>query len=124
MNLIQLHLKEILLKKPQLPHLVLDLEKLLFLALLGAFIFPSAASAAATFVLVIGNIASAVQIAAVSLVVIFWIITGILFLIAQGAPEKLNAAKKSFIWTIAGTALVILAQAAGAIIRNALFLGV
>jgi len=51
-------------------------------------------------------------------VVILWIVTGLLFLQAQGAPDKLSAAKKSLIAAVAGTALVIIAGSAIALVSN------
>ena len=43
-------------------------------------------------------------------VVILWVVTGLLFLMAQGAPEKLSSAKKALFTSIAGTVLVIIAS--------------
>jgi hypothetical protein len=97
---------------------------LLSLILLNVLMIPTMVLAAAvTITGMVANIASIAQIVANILVVIFWIITGLLFLAAQGAPEKLNTAKKSLYMSIAGTALVILAQVAMTIIGNALFSG-
>jgi len=52
-------------------------------------------------------------------VVILWVVTGLLFLMAQGAPDKLNAAKKALFAAVAGTVLVIVAGSAIALISNA-----
>lgn len=52
-------------------------------------------------------------------VVILWIITGILFLSAQGAPDKLSAAKKALITASVGTLLIIVASSAMYIIGQA-----
>lgn len=54
-----------------------------------------------------------------AVVVILWIVTGILFLSAQGAPEKLNSAKKALFASIAGTLLVIVAASAIALVGHA-----
>lgn len=100
-------------------------KKLLLLVLLSALILPNAVSAAMeTIKFVVANIVSAVTIVATALIIIFFIITGLLFLTAQGDPTKLSTAKKALYMAIAGTALVILAQVAGTIIGNALLSGV
>jgi hypothetical protein len=44
------------------------------------------------------------------LIVIIWVITGILFLTAQGAPEKLKTAKVALITAIIGTVVIIMAN--------------
>ena len=43
-------------------------------------------------------------------VIIMWVITGALFLLAQGAPEKVNLAKKALFASVAGTVIVIVAN--------------
>jgi predicted small integral membrane protein len=48
-------------------------------------------------------------IIASGVVVILWLVTGILFLTAQGAPEKVNSAKKALFSAVAGTVIVIVA---------------
>jgi hypothetical protein len=53
---------------------------------------------------------------ATAVVVILWLVTGILFLIAQGSPEKVNTAKKALFTSIAGTVIVIIAYSAMSII--------
>ena len=53
------------------------------------------------------------------IVVILWVITGLMFLTAQGAPEKLNSAKKALFAAIAGTVLVIVAGSAIALVGQA-----
>jgi len=100
-------------------------KKTLFLILLGILILPSLALADITpdEVAACGpgviSIACMVKAAvnttlyiASGVVVILWIITGLLFLSAQGAPEKLGLAKKSLFSAVAGTALVIFAASA------------
>ncbi|MEK7665195.1 MAG: hypothetical protein AAB361_03610 [Patescibacteria group bacterium] len=96
----------------------------LLLVLSGVLILPNIAFAQVTIVGMVINVTSVIVVVATALVVIFWMITGLLFLSAQGAPDRLNLAKKALFASIAGTALVILAQAAQTIIGNALFLGV
>jgi hypothetical protein len=53
-------------------------------------------------------------------VVILWVITGLLFLTAQGAPEKLGTAKKALFAAVAGTVLVIIASYAMDLVGKAL----
>jgi hypothetical protein len=57
---------------------------------------------------------------ALASVIIFWIITGILFLAALGDPAKLKTAKLSLFASVGGTIVIILAASAIAIIRNTL----
>lgn len=95
---------------------------LLSLVLLNALILPKRALAS-TLTTIVGNVGGAVLGVATTLVVIFWIITGILFLFAQGAPDKLSTAKRALYTSIAGTAIVLLAQVASTIIGNALLSG-
>jgi len=47
-----------------------------------------------------------------AIVVILWIVTGVLFLVAQGDPEKINVAKRSLIAAIVGTVIIIVAAGA------------
>lgn len=95
-------------------------KKLLFLILLAVVVFPSLSSAATLSIqsMVSAAVTTTFYIAD-GIVVILWIITGILFLSAQGAPEKLTTAKKSLIAAIAGTVLVIVANSAVYIIGSA-----
>lgn len=53
------------------------------------------------------------------IVVILWIVTGLLFLTAQGAPEKLSSAKKALFASVAGTVLVIIASSAISLVKSA-----
>lgn len=52
-------------------------------------------------------------------VVILWIITGFLFLTAQGAPEKVSKAKTALLTAVAGTVLVIIAGGAVSLVSSA-----
>lgn len=98
---------------------------LLSLILLFFLIFPNIILAAGEIITgMVENVTNIIVFIGTILVVIFFIITGILFLTAQGAPEKLSLAKKALFASIAGTAIVILAQVAKTIIENALFLGI
>ena len=73
---------------------------------------------------VVANVARLVWVVATGIVIIFWVITGVLFLAAQGAPEKLSTAKKALFAAIAGTVLVVLAYSAGVRIEHAIFRGI
>jgi len=52
-------------------------------------------------------------------VVILWIITGLLFLTAQGDPGKLGSAKTALFASVAGTLLVIVAASALSLVGSA-----
>ena len=66
------------------------------------------------------NIVDIVVFVGYAVVVVFWVITGILFLTALGAPEKLGNAKRALFMAIGGTVIVVLATSAIAIITNSL----
>lgn len=51
-------------------------------------------------------------------VVILWVITGLIFLTAQGAPEKINTGKKALFAAIAGTIIVIVASSAIPLVKS------
>ena len=57
-----------------------------------------------------GQLESTVFTIGTSIIVIGWIITGILFLMAQGAPEKMVTARKALIYTVVGTVLIVIAK--------------
>ena len=94
-------------------------KRILFLALLIVLALPSLALAASLQGIVDGAVNVSLIIAS-GVVVILWVVTGILFLTAQGAPEKLSSAKKALFAAIAGTILVLVAQGAMDMIRKAL----
>jgi uncharacterized membrane protein (DUF485 family) len=101
-------------------------KKTLLLILSGILLFPNLTSALTSSVTVTSMVDAAEQVAlyiASGVVVILWIVTGILFLSAQGAPEKLSSAKKALFAAVAGTVLVIVAGSAIAIVSQALNLG-
>lgn len=80
---------------------------------------PSLASADVTIQsMVVAAVQTALFIAS-GVVVILWIVTGLLFLTAQGAPEKLKSAKTALIASVAGTILVIVATSALSIVGSA-----
>lgn len=96
-------------------------KKILFLILLAVLILPLSAFADST-VTVKTIIAAAIQTAlyiASGVVVILWVITGLLFLTAGGAPDKAVSARKALIAAVAGTALVIVAASAISIVGSA-----
>jgi len=87
-------------------------KKIIFSILLGTALLPKLASAAVT---IRGMVDGAVQTTfyvASGIVVILWVMTGVIFLTAQGAPEKLSTGKKALIASVAGTVLVIIAGGA------------
>lgn len=88
-------------------------KTLLFIILSAVLALPNIASAVA---ITLGSMAAAIAgqvvIVATWIVVIMWVVTGILFLTAQGEPGKLNLAKNSLFGAIGGTILIILAQSA------------
>lgn len=99
-------------------------KNLLVLTLLGILILPGIAFAQnITITGMVANVSSVIYTVGGILVIVFWVITGVLFLYAQGAPEKLGTAKKALFGAIGGTIIVILAWSARAIIENAIFRG-
>ena len=67
-----------------------------------------------------GNIESLLWFIFETIVIVCFVMAGILFLTAQGAPEKLNAAKSAFIWGIVGVIVGIVAYSIIAIVSGAL----
>lgn len=84
-------------------------KKILFFTLLAFAIMPILTSAT-TLASMAESAMHAIVMAAGFVVVIIWVITGILFLMAMGDPSKLNAAKIGLISAVIGTVLVIIAQ--------------
>ncbi|MEK7080592.1 MAG: hypothetical protein AAB925_02035 [Patescibacteria group bacterium] len=99
-------------------------KNLLVSVLLGILILPTIASAQVTITGMVVNVSNVIYTIGGILVIVFWVIVGVLFLAAQGAPEKLTTAKKALFAAIGGTAIVILAWSASAIISSAIFQGV
>jgi len=93
-------------------------KKILFLILLVVLAVPTVASAQITIVSLINGAVSTAWIIATAVVVILWLVTGMLFLTAQGAPEKLNSARTALISAVAGTAIVVLAFSMRGIIEG------
>jgi hypothetical protein len=94
-------------------------KTLLLSALLGFAVLPFVASAQGGGGATLEGMASAFDTAIAtvggSIVFIGWIITGILYLTAGGAPEKTGVAKKAVVACTIGTVIVILAGASSAI---------
>lgn len=116
-HLIQLIADRLIIKIKQMN------KKILFLILLGVLILPGVISAQVTITSMVDAAENVALYVASGVVVILWITTGILFLTAQGAPEKLSSAKKALFAAVAGTILVIVAGSAIALISNAFNLG-
>lgn len=93
-------------------------KKLLFLTLAGLAL-PVLASAQCTLCAqIIHSIEQTALLIASGVVVVLWIVTGILFLTSQGDPGKLKSAKTSLFSAVAGTALVIIAGSAIALVSQ------
>ncbi len=89
----------------------------IFLVLLAA---PAYAFAQANVDNMMAKIQSAFLSVGISIVVIGWVIAGILYLTAAGAPERVKTAKTAVFACVIGTALIILAEFAYAMIRQLL----
>jgi len=103
-------------------------KNLFFIFLAGALVLPKLALAmdcpgGITITNMVCNVTNTIWVVATGIVLIFWIITGILFLTALGDPTKLATARKALIAAVAGTVLVILAFYAMDIIGSAILTG-
>ena len=58
---------------------------------------------------IVNNIASAMWIIFGGVAVVCFVVAGILFLTAGGAPEKVQTARAAFIWGVAGVVVGIIA---------------
>lgn len=101
-------------------------KKIVFLILLIAITVAPLVSLAAANDKTLGFYATKVKSTAISIatpiVVIGWVVAGILYLTAAGAPDKINLAKGAVKACVIGTVLVVLAMGSTAIvdvIRNA-----
>jgi hypothetical protein len=83
-------------------------KKILFLALLVALALPFTALAVTVLTMVTYAVNTTLLIGS-GIVVIMWVVTGVLFLTAQGDPGKLKAGKTALLAAIAGTVLMIVA---------------
>jgi small-conductance mechanosensitive channel len=96
-------------------------KRIFFLALLAILLLPVTVFAQQiTIKSMSEGIANAVWVIATVVVIVIWVTTGILFLSAFGAPEKLKKAKIALFSAIAGTVLVILAYGAIDLVKNIL----
>lgn len=96
-------------------------RKYLFLIFSIVLTAPLLASAQAlTIEGMVTSIVNVTLFIASAIVIILWVITGILFLTAQGAPEKLNKAKIALFASVAGTIIIIAANSALALVWEAL----
>ena len=98
-------------------------KKILFLVLLGVLVLPSVTLAQITITGMVENVAKVVWTVGTIIVIILWVVTGILFLAAQGDPAKLKTAKTALFTSIAGTVIIILAFSVAGIIERAIFFG-
>jgi len=64
------------------------------------------------------NIETAVWIIFCAIVVICFVVSGVLFLSAQGDPEKVKTARSAFIWGVAGVIVGIIAYSITTIMLN------
>jgi len=73
----------------------------------------------------VANVAAVILNVADFAVVVLWVLTGLLFLSAQGAPDKLGKAKLALFASIAGTVIIVIVQfiGIGGLISNALQAG-
>lgn len=94
-----------------------------FLKILTVAVLFFPAIAFAQDLTITGMINSAVMLTlyiASAIVVILWVITGIMFLTAQGDPTKLTSAKKALYASIIGTVLILVASSALTLVNSAL----
>jgi heme/copper-type cytochrome/quinol oxidase subunit 4 len=86
-------------------------KKILLSILSLAIILPTITFAATIEGMVDGAVRATFYIAS-GVVVILWLVTGMLFLTAQGDPSKLSTAKKALFAAVAGTIICIVAGGA------------
>ena len=92
-------------------------QKILFLILLGFLLFPAVSLAFGELPLATGptitgliiNVVNVVWMVFAALAIIMFIYAGILFLTAQGAPDKITQAKQAALWGVVGVVVMILA---------------
>ena len=53
----------------------------------------------------------------VALIIIIFIVIGFMFLLARGDPSKLEAARRSLIWGVAGVGVILLSASVISIVR-------
>ena len=91
-------------------------KKTLFLTSLAAVLVPTAFVSAQTLEEMAVRVEAVAVGIATPIVIIGWIIAGILYLTAAGAPERITTAKRAMVAAVIGTVLVVLAIGGGTII--------
>lgn len=100
-------------------------KSLISLALLCALALPMLATAqgvpsgGATLEQLVNGIKTAAWTIFGAIAVICFVIAGILFLTAQGNPEKITTARNAFLWGVAGVVVGILAYSIITIVQTA-----
>ncbi len=84
-------------------------KKILFLILLAVLFLPLISYAVNAPDEMAEGVKDLVVTIGASIVVIGWVVAGILYLTAGGAPEKTGTAKKAMIAAVIGTVLVVVA---------------
>ena len=95
-------------------------KKTSFLILLAVLFVPLFAQAANTITTMADEVKKIAVSIGTAIVVIGWIIAGILYLTAAGAPDKVQTAKKAMIASIIGTVLVVIAALGYDVIKTLL----
>lgn len=96
-------------------------KKILILVLLAiVIILPSVSCAQPTLQSMANSFADTLFAVGTSIVVIFWVVTGVLYMSSLGNPGRLKAANMSLFVSIVGTILIVLAKVAAIIVGNSL----
>ncbi len=99
-------------------------KKILFLSLLAIVLnFPLFVSAQVTAVGIVTNIATVLNNIILVFIIIAWLITGLLFLMATGNPNLVGLGKKAAFASIIGTVIYVLSGVALGIISSAILQG-
>ena len=93
------------------------MNKKTFLISLVALVLPGIAAAQSISTMAVA-IKDNVLIVGFAMVIIMWVVTGILFLIAMGEGGKLTTARNALIASIIGTIIIILANIATTFVAN------
>ena len=92
-------------------------KKTISLIISGAVILPGLAFAQTLGSMADGLAQTALSVAG-GIIVVMWVVTGILFLMAAGDPGKLGSAKTSLIAAVIGTLVIILANGAIGLVKG------
>ena len=87
-------------------------KKAFILILLGVLTLPNLAFAQVTIQSMVNAAVMTTLYIASGIIVILWIVTGLLFLTAQGAPDKVTQGIRALMASVAGTLLIIVATSA------------